>query len=90
MIVHTINVSTAGTRVQSTKNGSVKSVVAKARSGNAGAVYVGTSDVSSSEGMELQPGEVFTFTFKGVGKMQDFYADAANNNDKVDLLGDNS
>lgn len=90
MIVTTITVTAAGTAVQSSKSGTVKSVLAKARSSNTGAVYVGTSDVSSSIGVELLPGEAVPITFKGHGKMQEFYADADTNNDQVDLVGDNS
>ena len=90
MIVDTITVTTAGTRVQSGKSGTVKSVLAKARSTNTGPVYVGVSDVASTVGVELVPGEAITFTFKTAGKMKDFYADSDNNSDKVDLFGDNS
>ena len=90
MIVNTITVTAAGTAVQAGDSGNITSVMFKARSSNSGAVYVGDSNVSSTRGIELLPGEVTTTRFKGHGKLQDFYADAATNSDKVDYWADNS
>ena len=90
MIVDTIDVAAAGTRVQSGKKGSIKSLLARARSANTGTIYIGDSVVSSSAGLALEPGEAITIHFNGYGKMQDFYADADTSGDDVDLIGDNS
>lgn len=89
-IVGTITVAAAGTRVQSPKNGTVKAVMFKARSTNVGAIYVGDSSVSSSSGIELVPGESTHLNFNGYEQLQSWYADAANSNDKVDFVGDNT
>jgi hypothetical protein len=90
MIVNTINVATAGTRVQAGDSGSIQSVFFKARSANANTIYVGDSTVTSTKGIALEPGEDITISFKGRGKMQDFYADADTSADKVDYVADNS
>ena len=90
MIVNTIEVATAGTRVQSGDSGTVKSIIFKARQSNAATIYVGDSLVSSTRGMALEPGESFEFTFRKHGKVQDFYADADTNGDDVDYFADNS
>ena len=89
-IVDTITVTSAGTAVQSPKSGTVTAVLFKARSSNAGSVYLGGSTVSSSSGMELEPGGAVEIGFEGYGRLEDWYADADNNNDKVDFVGDNS
>ena len=52
----TIRVTAAGTRVQAAIKGNVRSVVYKARSDNTGNIYLGGSDVSSTDGMTLVPG----------------------------------
>jgi len=90
MIVTTIKVTTAGASVVSPKAGTVKSVLARARTANTGTVYVGTSDVSSTIGLALEPGEAERIVFNGLGKLKDFYADADTNNDQVDLFADNT
>jgi len=90
MIVTTIKVTAAGTRVQSSKAGAIKSVLVRARSDNTGTAYVGDSDVSSTNGLALEPGEAETIHFNGFGKLNDFYADVDTNNDQVDLFADNS
>jgi hypothetical protein len=89
-IVGTITVTTAGTAVQSPKSGSVKAVLFKASSSNTGAIYVGDSSVSSSNGVELQPGAAIQMAFEGYERLEDWYADADDNNDRVDFIGDNS
>ncbi len=89
-IVNTITVATAGTAVQSPSSGTVKAVLFKARSSNTGNAYVGDSNVSSSRGVELQPGESFHMVLQGYGKLQSWYADADNNDDAVDFVADNS
>ena len=52
-IIDSITVTTAGTAVKSPKSGTVKAILFKARSSNAGNAYVGASSVSSASGVEL-------------------------------------
>ena len=83
----TIKVTSAGTRVQAGHKGNVRSVVFKARADNTGDVYLGGSDVSSTDGMTLTPGESIALeNFDAISTAQ-YYADAANNNDQVDFIG---
>lgn len=84
----TITVSSAGTAVQASAKGVVNRMLFKARSGNAGSVYIGGSDVSSTDGLELDPGEslVLEVGDDAVSTSQ-FWADAAVNSDKVDFIG---
>ena len=53
----TIIVTAAGTAVQATNKGNARSMVFKARNDNTGTCYLGGSDVSSTDGMSLVPGE---------------------------------
>jgi hypothetical protein len=84
----TTDVGTAGTAVQvSNTRRRVLSVTFIARAGNTGNVYVGDSTVSSTNGVELQQGQSFTFNPGSMGvsiPFSDFYVDAANNGDDVD------
>ena len=90
MIAGTIDVAAAGTAAQSSKSGTIRAISFKARIGNTGNIYLGNSDVSSTNGMELEPGEAWTWTYAKYGKIQDWYADAATNGDDVDFVADNS
>lgn len=83
----TIKVITAGTRVQAAAKGPGRSLVFKARHGNVGDCYIGGSDVSSTAGMTLAPGEALTVQVQDAVSSSQFWADAANNNDQVDFLG---
>ena len=83
----TIKVSAAGTRVQAASKGPGRSFVFKARHGNVGDCYLGGSDVSSTAGMALAPGEALAMEVKDAVSSSQFWADAANNNDQVDFLG---
>ena len=83
----TTTVAAAGTAVQVTAQGwNIKAVTFKAKETNAGSAYIGSSDVSSSNGFELTPGSHHEFVFKNQGKLSWFYVDADNNSDKVDWL----
>lgn len=53
----TISVTAAGTSVQAANKGNARSLVFKARNNNTGTCYLGGSDVSSTDGMSLVPGE---------------------------------
>jgi len=87
IISGTINVATAGTRVQAAHKGTIRTVLFKARAANTGKVYLGGSDVSSSAGMALAPGEAIPVNLKDPISTAQFWADADTNNDKVDFLG---
>lgn len=82
------NVPTAGVRVQiSTSPDRVRRITFKALAGNTGDVYVGGSDVSSSVGFTLAPGESIPLDFDPQTEpLSSFYVDAANNNDKVSWI----
>ena len=83
----TIKVTTAGTRVQASHKGNFATAVFKARSDNTGDVYLGGSDVSSTDGMTLTPGESIQLQLANPVSTAQFWADAANNNDQVDFIG---
>ena len=87
LISGTITVTSAGTRVQAAHKANVRTVVFKARSDNTGDVYIGGSDVSSTDGMTLTPGESITLESRNAISTAQYYADAANNNDQVDYIG---
>ncbi len=89
-VIGTITVSSAGTRVQNTTSGNVRGIMWRARADNTGAVYIGYSDVSSTNGVHVSPGDAFTVLFNGYEKLQNWYADAATNGDKIDFVADNS
>ena len=82
------NVPTAGTRVQiSTSPDKVRRITFKALAGNTGDVYIGGSDVSSSVGFTLGPGESIPLDFDPQTEpLSSFYVDAANNDDKVSWI----
>jgi len=84
--IGTTTVTTAGTEVQISNTADrVKSIGVRARRGNAGNVYLGTSTVTSSVGVELQPGEGAGIEFgDGSVLFSAFYVDAATNGDKLD------
>lgn len=83
----TIKITSAGTRVQAANKGNARSLVFKARHGNVGDCYIGGSDVSSTAGMVLAPGEALQLQVSNAVSSSQFWADAANNNDQVDFLG---
>ena len=87
VISGTIKVTAAGTRVQAAHKGNFKTAVFKARSDNAGDVYLGGDDVSSTDGMTLTPGESIQIQLADGASTSQFWADAANNNDQVDYIG---
>ena len=83
----TIKVTSSGTRVQAAYKGNFTTAVFKARSDNTGDVYLGGSDVSSTDGMTLTPGESIQLYLANPISNSQFWADAANNNDQVDFIG---
>ena len=87
VISGTIKVTNAGTRVAAAHKGNVRTVSFKARTGNTGDMFVGGSDVSSTDGMTLTPGEAITIRTKNAISTAQYFADALNNNDQVDFIG---
>ncbi len=90
MITGTINVVTPGTAVVCPKAGTVSQILWIARAANADTIYLGSSDVSSTDGISLEPGQAITIPFARYGSLKDWYADADTAADKVDFYGDNS
>lgn len=81
-----LTITTAGTELQfSNTADKVKSISVKARPANAGNVFLGVSDVTSTNGWTLRPGESKTVDF-GAGSVlfSTFYGDAATNGDILD------
>jgi len=87
IISDTVNVPTAGTRVQAAHKGNVKSILFKARDANTGYVYLGGSGVSSTAGLTLAPGADITVHFPDAISTAQFWVDADTNANKVDYLG---
>ena len=85
----TINVGTAGTRVQvSNTTQKVRWIKFSAKTGNSGITYVGISDVAAANGYELSANDSLELNFRehgGSEVLNVFYVDAATNNDKVDV-----
>ena len=85
----TINVGTAGTRVQvSNTTQKVRWIKFSAKTGNSGITYVGISDGAAANGYELSANDSLEFDFGKYGGsevLNVFYVDAATNNDKVDV-----
>ena len=83
----TTNVSSAGTRVQlSNTTNRVRWIKVKALGGNSGMIYLGVSDVSASNGYELDSTNTIEINFAesgGTVAFSSFYVDAASTNDKV-------
>ena len=85
---NTVNVPTPGSAVQiSSAPDRVRRITFKALAGNTGDVYVGGSDVSSTVGLPLSPGESVPLDFSPETEpLTSFYVDAANANDKVSWI----
>tara|TARA_R100000808_G_scaffold21236_1_gene45922 strand:+ start:9080 stop:9373 length:294 start_codon:yes stop_codon:yes gene_type:complete len=83
----TTNVASAGTRVQlSNTTNRVRWIQVKALAGNSGMIYLGVSDVSSSNGYELDATNTIEINFAesgGTVAFSSLYVDAASTNDKV-------
>ena len=82
----TTDIPNAGTRVQiSNTADKVKTIAVRGRVGNTGNVYFGVSDVASTTGWELEPGDYKSVDFgEGSVPLSVFFVDAATNGDDVD------
>lgn len=82
-------VTTAGTRVQVSTDAllNVRSAVVQALATNTGVIYVGGSNVDSTHGVTLQPGESITLEVEGDHlNLSSVYIDAATNGDKANVI----
>lgn len=81
-----VTVTTAATRVQLNSNRAVKSVTIKAGVTNTGIIYVGDSTVSSSNGLELNPGDTVSMDISNLNVL---YIDASINSQYVTYIAVN-
>ena len=83
----TTTVATSGTEQQlSNTTNRVRWIKVKALAGNSGMIYLGVSDVSASNGYELDSTNTIEINFAesgGTVAFSSFYVDAASTNDKV-------
>ena len=88
MPIGSITVATPGTAVAvATSGNAITAVSFRARADNTGAVYVGDSGVSSSNGYRLEPGDELNLSFKETIDLRRFFVDADTANDAVDFAG---
>ncbi|MDP3064743.1 MAG: hypothetical protein Q8O40_16305 [Chloroflexota bacterium] len=88
----TVNVAAAGTRAQfATSTAPYNTVIVRARPLNGSTVYVGDVTVTSTLGVQLKPGEGFTFSVgnRQTVKLSEMYADSDVSADKVDYFAKN-
>ena len=62
-------------------------MVFKLRNDNTGTCCLGGSDVSSTDGMSLVPGESIQLELANAISTSQFWVDAANNYDQADFIG---
>jgi len=81
-----LTITTAGTELQFSNTADrVKSLSVRARPGNTGNVFFGVSDVTSTNGWTLQPGEGKIEDFgDGSVPFSTFYGDSATSGDILD------
>lgn len=90
----TVNLSSAGTGQQiENSERRVKSLMVRARLGNTGMIYYGRSDVSSTNGVQLAPGERCIDNFAGARQESDgsvpfntAFFDGDTTNDDIDWI----
>ena len=86
--IGSITVATPGTAVAiATSGNAITAVSFRARTDNAGAVYIGDSAVSSSNGYRLEPGDELTLSFRETIDLRRFFVDADTADDAVDFAG---
>ena len=78
-------VAAAGTAEALSAAKRVKALTIVAKAGNAGQVYIGGSDVSSSTNDGLDAGEVVSFEAEGWMDLADIYVDSGVNGEGVDF-----
>ena len=90
MIAGSVKVSTAGTRVQLSVSGQIAGVYFRARPSNTGYMYVGDSSVTSTNGLELEPGGAISIMWRESDSLQAWYVDASANSQYLDFVGVNA
>ncbi len=86
--IGSVTVTSPGTAVAVVSSGNAISAVSfRARSDNTGAVYVGDSDVDSTNGYRLEPGDELTLSFRETIDLRRFFIDADTANDSADFAG---
>lgn len=86
--IGSITVATPGTAVAvATSGNAITAVSFRARTDNTGAVYVGDSGVSSSNGYRLEPGDELNLSFRETIDLRRFFVDADTASDGVDFAG---
>ncbi|MCI0872496.1 MAG: hypothetical protein J4O07_11865 [Chloroflexi bacterium] len=86
--IGSITVATPGTAVAvATSGNAITAVSFRARADNTGAVYVGDSGVSSSNGYRLEPGDELNLSFKETIDLRRFFVDADTASDSIDFAG---
>jgi len=86
--IGSITVASPGTAVAVATSGNAISAVSfRARTDNTGAVYVGDSGVTSSNGYRLEPGDELNLTFRETIDLRRFFVDADTANGGVDFAG---
>ena len=91
-LIKTVNAS-AGTAAQfATSTAPYSSISVRARPSNATAVYVGGDDVNSTNGLELNPGDSWSFAGnKGdTTQLSFYYLDTAVGTNSIDVVANNS
>ena len=85
-----VTVASAGTAEQvSSIETAITTLIVNADSTNAGTIYIGDSSVDSTNGIEVQPGDIVPISADPRSKygeevfLSDFYIDAATNGDKA-------
>ena len=73
--------------VRAANKGRARFLLFKAWEDNTGNCYLGGSDVSAVDGMSLIPGEIIRIERKDAIPTSQFWIDAANNGDQIDLIG---
>ena len=76
-------VTTAGTRVALASTTSIKSVTVKAKLGNTGLIYIGSSAVTSANGFQLAASETISLDIDDLAKV---YIDSAVNLEGVTFI----
>ncbi|MQF70438.1 hypothetical protein FIL92_00430 [SAR202 cluster bacterium AD-812-D07_MRT_10900m] len=88
MPIGSITIASPVTAVAVATSGNAISAVSfRARTDNTGAVYVGDSGVTSSNGYRLEPGDELNLTFRETIDLRRFFVDADTANDGVDFAG---
>ncbi|MEE8046507.1 MAG: hypothetical protein V3T49_06690 [Dehalococcoidia bacterium] len=86
--IGSVTVTSPGTAVAVVSSGNAISAVSfRARSDNTGAVYVGDSDVDSTNGYRLEPGDELTLSFRETIDLRRFFIDGDTANDSADFAG---